>query len=48
MHVLVGGMPADGGHFDGRVAIAAIDADAADVMLMRELDGLLAELVGRR
>ena len=30
-------------HFDRRVAIAALDADAAGVMLMRELDRLLDE-----
>ena len=32
--------------FNRRVAVAAVDADAADVMLMRELDRLLAERVG--
>ena len=46
MQVLVGGMPADGDDFDRGVAVAAVDADAAGVMLVAELHRLLDELVG--
>ena len=42
MQVLVGGMPANGGLLDRGVAVAAVDADAGDVVLVAELDRLLA------
>jgi hypothetical protein len=38
--------PRRGRHFDGRVAVAAVNADATGVMLVRELNRLLAEAIG--
>ena len=42
MQVLVGGMPANARVLDRGVAVAAVDAVAADVALVAELDRLLA------
>ena len=44
MQVFVGGMPAKRDCLDRRVAVAAVDAEAADVVLVAELDRLLAKL----
>ena len=48
MQVLVGGMPANAESLDRRVAVAAVDAVAGDVVLVAELDRLFARDVRRR
>ena len=47
MQVLVGGMSGERGLLDRRVAVAAVDPDAADVVRVAELDGLLDEVYVR-